>query len=323
MSGRLIILPKKTYTPWNPQNIERVTRDERLHKERLEKEEEERRRRANRNRIREMKDRIKKKSTTTNNSTNTSNSDNDDNEEEEEEKMSIQDEGKGGVDSIPCDLKHINLFEREEKEMMRSITNGSITCTKSAIEKLEQKSVGIIPVFLTECPGKRESHQRTKRNSTGTRPGDKLGYNNAAAAAISLSPSRPFYKRTDCLRKDIDDKVKVKLDPMGQFTSNRHQSKIYECNKETSINRFSQDRHDDYISTTSSSSPAMIKKRKKKKYESKSSCKSSNTSSSRSKKRHNAKEETCAKKIMKQLLARKQFREKNELDRERDLRKTF
>ena len=33
MSGRLIILPKKTYCPWNPKNVERVLRDERLHAE--------------------------------------------------------------------------------------------------------------------------------------------------------------------------------------------------------------------------------------------------------------------------------------------------
>ena len=33
MSGRLIILPKKSYCPWNPQNVERVLRDERRHAE--------------------------------------------------------------------------------------------------------------------------------------------------------------------------------------------------------------------------------------------------------------------------------------------------
>jgi hypothetical protein len=33
MSGRLIILPKKSYCPWNSKNVERVLRDERLHAE--------------------------------------------------------------------------------------------------------------------------------------------------------------------------------------------------------------------------------------------------------------------------------------------------
>ena len=34
MSGRLIILPKKSYNPWKPENVERVLRDERLERER-------------------------------------------------------------------------------------------------------------------------------------------------------------------------------------------------------------------------------------------------------------------------------------------------
>ena len=38
MSGRLTILPKKTYCPWKPENVERVLRDERLERERLERE---------------------------------------------------------------------------------------------------------------------------------------------------------------------------------------------------------------------------------------------------------------------------------------------
>ena len=37
MSGRLTILPKKTYCPWKQENIERVLRDERLERERIEK----------------------------------------------------------------------------------------------------------------------------------------------------------------------------------------------------------------------------------------------------------------------------------------------
>ena len=39
MSGRLIILPKKSYCPWKPENVEKVLRDERLERERLQQEE--------------------------------------------------------------------------------------------------------------------------------------------------------------------------------------------------------------------------------------------------------------------------------------------
>jgi hypothetical protein len=38
MSGRLIILPKKSYCPWNPKNVERVLRDERIHRENQQRE---------------------------------------------------------------------------------------------------------------------------------------------------------------------------------------------------------------------------------------------------------------------------------------------
>ena len=39
MSGRLVLLPKKSYTPWNPKNVERVEKDEQNAKEELEREE--------------------------------------------------------------------------------------------------------------------------------------------------------------------------------------------------------------------------------------------------------------------------------------------
>jgi hypothetical protein len=40
-SGRLISLPKKSYCPWKPENVERASRDERLEKERSEKQQQE------------------------------------------------------------------------------------------------------------------------------------------------------------------------------------------------------------------------------------------------------------------------------------------
>lgn len=40
MSSRLILLPKKSYTPWNPQNVAKVERDEHLAAEKAEKERE-------------------------------------------------------------------------------------------------------------------------------------------------------------------------------------------------------------------------------------------------------------------------------------------
>ncbi len=58
MSGRLIITGKKTYTPWNAKNRERVLRDERLERERIEKEEQRSRQGFMQERIKKMKKRM-------------------------------------------------------------------------------------------------------------------------------------------------------------------------------------------------------------------------------------------------------------------------
>lgn len=81
MSGRLIILPKKSYCPWKPENVERVLRDERLERERLEREEKELRQQESKQRLATLK------GTTTGSS----------------------------ADAAP--QTHVNLFEPEEQAM--------------------------------------------------------------------------------------------------------------------------------------------------------------------------------------------------------------
>lgn len=55
MSGKLILLPKKSYTPWKAENIERVLRDERINEEKNQLEADEKRRKERIDRIRRMK----------------------------------------------------------------------------------------------------------------------------------------------------------------------------------------------------------------------------------------------------------------------------
>lgn len=80
MSGRLIILPKKTYCPWKPENVERVLRDERLERERIEKEEEEQRQQESKQRLATLKG--------------------------------------NDASSSPQKEQHVNLFELEERAVM-------------------------------------------------------------------------------------------------------------------------------------------------------------------------------------------------------------
>ena len=76
MSGRLIILPKKSYCPWNPENVERVLRDEREHAEKIEQEAKKQKEAESRKRLNALKN--------------------------------------GGSDE--ASLQHVNLFQKEEEE---------------------------------------------------------------------------------------------------------------------------------------------------------------------------------------------------------------
>jgi hypothetical protein len=86
MSGRLIILPKKAYCPWKPENVERVLKDERVERERLEKEEKEQRQQESKQRLATL---------------------------------------KGGDSSTPKQQEqHVNLFELEERAMVETSLTG-------------------------------------------------------------------------------------------------------------------------------------------------------------------------------------------------------
>ena len=79
MSGRLIILPKKSYCPWNPKNVEVVLRDEREHAEKEEKERKRKQQDSSRARLEALKG------------------------------ILPSEDGRE-------DLGHVNLFEEEEKQ---------------------------------------------------------------------------------------------------------------------------------------------------------------------------------------------------------------
>lgn len=96
------------------------------------------------------------------------------------------------------ELRHVNLFEEEEKRCLDAAIN-------STDEMQRTLNRGIMPVYLVE----------TRREERV----DDL-----------------FYKRKDILRKDVDDKVKQRQDPMTAYhTAEKvHQDKCRRIEKSTS-----------------------------------------------------------------------------------------
>mmetsp|Transcript_15861 Transcript_15861/g.18426 ORF Transcript_15861/g.18426 Transcript_15861/m.18426 type:complete len:305 (-) Transcript_15861:47-961(-) len=169
MSGRLILLPKKSYTPWNPQNVERVERDERLHRERIQRIEEEDRKRNNLERIQRMKQNM---------ATRGGGIIAESNHSQEADQVGLLRNDDSGIHKH----KHLNLFEKEERERLQSILLGGDDST-------------------TAC---------SKKKTTNSKQNDNLEH------------QKEFYERKACLSKDIDEKVKLRMDPMSQF--NLHQN---------------------------------------------------------------------------------------------------
>jgi hypothetical protein len=130
--GRLVILPKKSYCPWKPENIERVLRDERLESERQEKESqlcrvvaENHHSTSRLSKLRQLKQTkataITAENTVTTNPTTT---------------LQIKEE------SNPKNIRmqHVNLFQKEEEES----ADGSLVEGSQA----NKAAVGIMPVML-------------------------------------------------------------------------------------------------------------------------------------------------------------------------------
>jgi hypothetical protein len=127
MSGRLVILPKKSYCPWKPENIERILRDERLESDRQEKESRLCRLVAENNhttsRLCKLRQLKQLESTTSKDTTKFPHLDGDSN---------LQDFYKT--------RKHVNLFQKEEDEC----ASGCI----SEESKPKNDAVGIMPVMF-------------------------------------------------------------------------------------------------------------------------------------------------------------------------------
>ena len=217
MSGRLIISGKKSYTPWNAANVERVLRDERIEKERLEKQEQKSRDRQNGLRIEAMK--IRKYGEAKRN------------------------DGENATASV-IENQHINLFENEEKKML--------------------KSMGL--------EGNREeNHAKKKTNCAGIMPVVYLSKRNKEECEAD---SEDFYKRKAILRPDVDEILKGSIDPMRRFHKHEKNHEESPPMKLSSMHTTDERKHrkkshysdNESVSSTSSSSVEEKARRRKRRH---------------------------------------------------------
>jgi len=228
-----------------------VSRDERLHREQAEKEDEGRRKRNNLERIRMMKVRMNNRVGDYNGDSGDGDGDGRNDQQRDQELTATHSVispgrvqstvGRNEGENKLAGSKHVNLFEKEEKDMLESKILGkcasSINCAnlgpctmggkKLRQQEQQQQSVGIMPVFLTENPGCRGSISK----------GNKNGSDNPTT-------KKEFYEREDCLKKVVDDKVKLRLDPMSKFVSKKinDDQRKQTVSNETSI----QNHHNDH-----------------------------------------------------------------------------
>ena len=177
MSGRLIILPKKNYCPWNPQNLERVLRDERLEKERIERQTQQEEKRIKEEKIRNKK--FQKNAAV--------------GQKEVDAECS---EGSKGSNSEQ-QQQHVNLFEKEELESQRDTTVQSTTSTRD-----DTANAGIMPIYLTdrisqECK-KQEVPFYIKKDRLSSRKDEQLKRN--------MDPMREFHFNDTIGTDDVSTK---------------------------------------------------------------------------------------------------------------------
>ena len=184
MSGRLVILPKKTYCPWKPENVERVLRDERLERERLE---------------REAKQNAQSQSTSTLVRTGTNNNDD------------------GHINLFPeAKDAELNLIRGTTKKTVSSAVDYIPDAPLGGDEAMRRKS-GMVPFYMRSSRSNDNdisSHSSTTGggryddNGSSFRLGDvRKKYN---ADVITEQITRDQYARRE------DDR-KGRIDPMNQF----------------------------------------------------------------------------------------------------------
>ena len=247
MSGRLIILPKKSYNPWKPENVERVLRDERLERERQAQLDEADEKKRSEDRVQLLRTKRRKIGARSNDrdvdgsraddgTTDTSNTD--------------DDAGTG------TGLEHVNLFADEEKAMMEKAVSGDGPVSEA--DKTKESSAGIMPVYLG-------GEEAARRRGEKTVP----FYLQPSAQSKSLGgdgTSTSKHVEAEALRVKQDERLKRLMDPMQEFceptisTKTNDQApaiptkEVDHANNERERRRHRRKRRDSYTSSSGSES---------------------------------------------------------------------
>jgi hypothetical protein len=188
MSGRLIILPKKSYCPWKPENVQRVLRDEARHRQQESQQALQEGRKTRQLALSSSSSlRLKRQ------------------KQQREPPSAGEDEsgnpGGGGG------LRHVNLFESEEKaELERHhLPDHPITTTRAISSS--SRSDG-----LRRCRYVEEDHQQPFYLRR-----DPYSSSNGVAVASSSSETRSALEHTQRAYKEREERRKSELDPMANF----------------------------------------------------------------------------------------------------------
>ena len=245
MSGRLIILPKKSYNPWRPENIERVLRDERLERERQAQLDEADEKKRSEDRVQLLRTKRRKSGARSKNDRDVGGSRTDDGTTETSN--TDDDAGTGTA------LEHVNLFADEEKAMMERAVSGDGPVSEA--DKTKQSSAGIMPVFLG-------GEEAARRRGEKTVP----FYLQPSAQSKSLGgDGTSKHVEAEALRVKQDERLKRLMDPMQEFcgptisTNTNGQApaiqtkEVHHANNERERRRHRRKRCDSYTSSSSES----------------------------------------------------------------------
>eukprot|EP01029_Cantina_marsupialis_P023693 TRINITY_DN5969_c0_g1_i1.p1 TRINITY_DN5969_c0_g1~~TRINITY_DN5969_c0_g1_i1.p1 ORF type:complete len:352 (-),score=100.02 TRINITY_DN5969_c0_g1_i1:66-1121(-) len=216
MSGRLIILPHKKWNVWNRDNVEKVLKDERLDREAKEKDAKKQRLIENERRLQRLKEQA--------------------GIVQEKEEKSLNDlSSEYAAETVPLvqetvkrtePLKHVHLFEEEEREHAEKALKGSneqYMKDKERRERQKKKQMGVAELQMGEFSGEGKGSANIRPWYEYT-PGDAPLKNNRGYY-ITNDREQHFFMKKEARRKHSDDPmtmIQKHFAPQDKYANKRH-----------------------------------------------------------------------------------------------------